>query len=265
MTFIRQDSDVFHPYSKIVPLDDNEGLRASNATRKTYDKKLMAFLSGKRKLVAGVISKCSTDSKREVLIDQLKKQNIQVDIYGKCGIEICPRGQPKHASSPCSESVFWQKLAQDYKFYLAFENSICLDYVTEKLFRTLELGLVPVVYGGANYTQIAPPNSFINVDNFKSTKELSKFLRNLDENPDEYKKYFEWRNKYKVVRGDGWCTLCNKVRKHNNMKWKLEERKGIPVRKTYDLLKDWWFNYPLSSAKKNSERKQACKKPTKFE
>ncbi|ODN06288.1 Alpha-(1,3)-fucosyltransferase C [Orchesella cincta] len=237
MTY-RKDSDVFHPYGKIVSLVDGVN---------KLDSKLDAFLSGKTKLVVGVISKCSTDSKREVLIDQLKKQGVPVDIFGKCGVEICRHG----SDSSCSESEVWTKLSQDYKFYFAFENAICLDYVTEKLFRTLELGLVPVVYGGANYSQIAPPNSFIDVNDFKTPKELADFLRYLDRNPEEYKKFFEWRKKYKVMTGDGWCTLCKKLRNHE-LKRRLKERL---VPKTYDKLKNWWFQYPFSSAKE--ERKLA--------
>jgi len=58
---------------------------------------------------------------------------------------------------------------RDYKFYLAFENSICPDYVTEKLFNTLLFTTVPIVYGGADYEAIgAPPNSYIDVRNFTS-------------------------------------------------------------------------------------------------
>lgn len=58
---------------------------------------------------------------------------------------------------------------RDYKFYLAFENSICPDYVTEKLFNTLLFTTVPIVYGGADYEAIgAPLNSYIDVRNFTS-------------------------------------------------------------------------------------------------
>ena len=58
---------------------------------------------------------------------------------------------------------------RDYKFYLAFENSICRDYVTEKFYNALLFSTVPVVYGGADYESIgAPHNSFIDVRNFHS-------------------------------------------------------------------------------------------------
>lgn len=57
-------------------------------------------------------------------------------------------------------------LERDYKFYLAFENSLYCDYVTEKFFHPLLHKTVPIVYGGTNYSAIAPPHSIINVDDF---------------------------------------------------------------------------------------------------
>ena len=62
-----------------------------------------------------------------------------------------------------------EMLERDYKFYLSFENSICPDYVTEKFYNPLLFSTVPVVYGGADYEAVgAPPNSYIDVRNFKS-------------------------------------------------------------------------------------------------
>jgi len=34
-----------------------------------------------------------------------------------------------------------------YKFALAMENAVCDDYITEKIWRPLMLGVVPVIYG----------------------------------------------------------------------------------------------------------------------
>ena len=34
-----------------------------------------------------------------------------------------------------------------YKFYFAFENSLCDDYITEKFFNMLKHNIVPVVLG----------------------------------------------------------------------------------------------------------------------
>ena len=57
----------------------------------------------------------------------------QVDIYGNCG-------------EPCNGECF-TGLRKQYKFYLAFENSVCAEYVTEKFFNALADGLVPVFLG----------------------------------------------------------------------------------------------------------------------
>lgn len=58
---------------------------------------------------------------------------------------------------------------RDYKYYLAFENSLCRDYVTEKFYKPLLYTTVPVVYGGADYEVAgAPPNSYIDVRKFSS-------------------------------------------------------------------------------------------------
>lgn len=39
------------------------------------------------------------------------------------------------------------KILAQYKFSLAFENAVCRDYITEKLWRPLVVGSVPVYYG----------------------------------------------------------------------------------------------------------------------
>ena len=73
------------------------------------------------------------------------RKYINVDIYGKCGHLNCPRSQ---------ENNCWEKVDKYYHFYLAFENSICKDYVTEKFFNAMERYVVPIVLGGANYSAI---------------------------------------------------------------------------------------------------------------
>jgi hypothetical protein len=55
--------------------------------------------------------------------------------------------------------------------------------------------MVPIVMGPSkeNYVAVAPPNSFIHVNDFSSPKELGDFLLALDKDDDKYQKYLEWR------------------------------------------------------------------------
>lgn len=42
------------------------------------------------------------------------------------------------------------KFISRYKFVIAYENSVCSDYLTEKIWRPLTLGVVPVYFGAPN-------------------------------------------------------------------------------------------------------------------
>ncbi|CAF1497722.1 unnamed protein product, partial [Didymodactylos carnosus] len=95
-----------------------------------------------------MVSHCKTAGKREDYVAELKAF-IDVDIYGRCGLYQCAK----------NDMNCWKILEQNYKFYLSFENSICSHYVTEKLFAILDYDLIPVVFGGANYSSIMPPHS----------------------------------------------------------------------------------------------------------
>ena len=59
-------------------------------------------------------------------------------------------------------------LSTSYKFYLSFENSLCGDYITEKFFKVLDYNVIPVVINGVNMTKFAPPNTYIDLKNFKN-------------------------------------------------------------------------------------------------
>ena len=43
--------------------------------------------------------------------------------------------------------------------------------------------ILPIVLGGANYSQIAPPKSYINAKDFSSPKELAGHLKYLVKKP----------------------------------------------------------------------------------
>ncbi|RXG72190.1 hypothetical protein Avbf_05653, partial [Armadillidium vulgare] len=51
--------------------------------------------------------------------------------------------------------------------------------------------LVPVVFGGGDYSAVSPPHSYINVRKFPNAKSLAEYLLYLDSNDTAYMEYFK--------------------------------------------------------------------------
>ncbi|XP_050800332.1 alpha-(1,3)-fucosyltransferase 10 isoform X1 [Gopherus flavomarginatus] len=140
-----------------------------------------------------VQSDCDPPSDRDSYVRELMSY-IQVDSYGEC---LHNRDLPQHLKNPASmdDGNFYRILAQ-YKFILAFENAICEDYITEKLWRPLKLGVVPVYYGSPSITDWLPSNkSAILATRFSHPRELAHYIKTLDTNDQEYEAYLEWKVK----------------------------------------------------------------------
>ncbi|XP_043223002.1 alpha-(1,3)-fucosyltransferase C-like [Amphibalanus amphitrite] len=214
----RRDSDFPYPYGGVEPVPSPPPTSTRN------------YAAGKTKLVAWFVSHCSSRSNRGKYVKLLQKY-IPVDIYGKCGPLKCPRTSDNN----CHKTL----LNNDYKFYLSFENSICNDYVTEKLFDALKYDVVPVVLGGANYSSFAPPGSYI--DALKYTpEELAKYLLKLDKDDAAYNAYFNWKGKYKNVekisyKKSSFCDLCKYLHSDKT--------------KIYTSMQKWWVKGQCKSLK----------------
>jgi hypothetical protein len=89
-----------------------------------------------------------------------------------------------------------QKLLRSYKFVLAFENSSCRDYVTEKLFQPLMTGCVPVYRGAPNVEDFVPgDHCYINAADFASPRHLAEYLQRLNGDEKAYAEYFAWKTR----------------------------------------------------------------------
>lgn len=207
MTFWRK-SDIYMPYGDVIQEDTN------------YVMPTVDFVRKKKKMAAWFVSNCRSKSKRQQYVEELKKY-IDVDVYGRCGTKKCPRS---------STEKCYEMMEDNYLFYLSFENTFCEDYVTEKLYYVLNYNVVPIGYGLANYTELAPPYSVINTAHFKSAKSLAKYLIYLRNHPEKYLKYFEWKKNYVVYNkfaAEAMCTLCKKMHYDTDVK-------------TYENIRDWW-------------------------
>lgn len=206
----RSDSDIYDPYGKVVP-------RNSTVSPK---KDHRALWKSKKKEAVWMVSHCQTDSRREEYVKELKK-HLEVDVYGGCGDHQCPRSR----GDAC-----YNDFEQTYFYMLAFENSLCNDYATEKFFSALKYDMVPVVFGGANYSRIGPAQAYVDALAFESPKKLAEHLRLLSRNYTAYSSYFKWKESHQVVSWDvNFCELCSQLQSPRFL-----------AKSSYSDMRVWW-------------------------
>ncbi|EDO49643.1 predicted protein [Nematostella vectensis] len=213
--------------------------------------------------VAYIQSGCDPPSDRDVYVQELMKW-IKVDSYGVC---LHNKDLPDQFKDPLTmDDEGFHDIISKYKFTLSMENALCEDYITEKLWRTLMLGSVPIYYGSRTVNDWMPNNhSVILVQEFKSPKELADYIMWLDKHDNEYMKYLEYKtsgidNKYllnfmeKRPWGHGLekvnfvsafeCFVCDRIHENLERKTKgLSQRMyladqshyGCPKPKMFDL------------------------------
>lgn len=185
---------------------------------------MFEIIEKKRKTAAWFVSHCEVMSRRGELVNKLK-QFIDVDVYGKCGTLSCPRG-----SEQCNEM-----LNSTYRFYFAFENTLCTDYLTEKIFNVINDLVIPVIYSGADIARFLPPMSYIDANSFATAEDLALHLKYLSRTPLEYIKFFWWKKYYKIEPIHDTnriiCKVCQK----------LNEPNFSHKKQTYINIHEWFY------------------------
>lgn len=201
------DSDIPVPYGRTVFLPH---------AKPYYDR---PWEYKKRDVLVTILgSNCGSKNKRWEYIKQLQKY-IKVDIYGKCGNLKCPG----HFQNDCTA-------ISDYIFYLAFENSNCDEYITEKLWwNAYAKDSIPIVMGASksSYKKLLPPNSYINIDDFARPVDLAEYLLYINKT-DQFYMYYEWKPYYDVLNEHGYfqtesfhyCRACEALN-YNDKKTKV--------------------------------------------
>ncbi|XP_066978429.1 alpha-(1,3)-fucosyltransferase C-like isoform X2 [Macrobrachium rosenbergii] len=207
MTYHRE-SDVVTPYGVVRKRDQETKDSGEHADRDYWAEKR------EEKFASWMVSKCVTPSKREDFVSEFQRHE-NVDIYGGCGPLKCGQRTILHNLKKEKAQSDCYKLMNSYMFYFAFENSLCEDYITEKFFKALQMDAIPVVFGGGNYSAVAPNHSFINARDFESPKALASYLRAVANNSTLFNSYFKWKRDYVVESGFPFspfvCDLCSKL------------------------------------------------------
>lgn len=225
MTY-RTDSDIYIPYKYYVQQAMLKDWKQTekNATEEQNMKVLTdnEIVFNSTKLVVAMISNCKRKQRLKI-VQELQKY-VPVEVFGRCT-------QRPLCKNETTKSLCLTAELSHYKFYLSFENSQCLDYITEKYWTIpFKYGLVPIVWGTTitNYAKIAIPGSYIHNDEFASTRELAQYLLLLDSNETLYNKYFNWKERYTIKSTDGWCKLCQRLHETNYKQ------------KVYHDFHSWW-------------------------
>eukprot|EP00092_Neocalanus_flemingeri_P045591 GFUD01051004.1.p1 GENE.GFUD01051004.1~~GFUD01051004.1.p1 ORF type:complete len:409 (-),score=78.35 GFUD01051004.1:23-1249(-) len=156
-------------------------------------------------LASMMVSNCHTKSGREDLVTLIQKLTT-VNVYGQCGPSKCKKG----------DEECYKQIEKKNKFYLSFENSICKDYASEKLFRIMSYNTVPVVFNGANMSRLAPPHSHLNVMEYRSVRDLVEEMKRIAADDALFASFFWWKDYYRFegsgdIRKAAFCDLCQNL------------------------------------------------------
>jgi len=153
------------------------------------------------------VSNCQPQ-RRLKYYDQLKN-HYPIKAFGSCVQKKCDK------TDHCEDDQSHLAL-----FYLAFESQTCRDYITEKFWRALYYGMIPIILGPSKESYIdlgVPQSAFIHTDDFKSEKELADYLHRISNDYFLYRKYFQWLNQYNafydinILEPIRMCELCMRL------------------------------------------------------
>ena len=168
------------------------------------------------------------------------RQHFPIVAFGKC-IPLNETSSLNARLDNQSNCARQSSCEKDYlttsKFYLAFESQTCTDYITEKFWRTLALGAIPIVSGPnrKDFQRVAPPHSFIHIDDYESDEELVHALTLISTTKEHFKTYHSWRRYYDVyyqakdVEPYRFCELCYRLNTNQHRIW-------------YENLNDWFLD-----------------------
>ena len=216
-----EHSDVPLPYGalKLKPLD--------TVPQRNYQ----AIAENKTRDAIWIVSHCQTNSKREKYVDILKHY-IDIDILGKCGRKWdCGRAH-NHDAGDC-----FSILNSTYRYYIAFENALCSEYISEKFYENYKYDIIQVSRAGDNKHKPIKldKNVYVSTADFKNADDLGQYLRSLSSDKEKYANFLSDKDMYEAVPyvellKKRMCEICMRLNK-------LEEYK-----KVYENVYSWMLN-----------------------
>lgn len=201
-----------------------------------HARSVASVLRGKRAdaAIAAFISNC--ERQREVprlgVLSALGQEGIPVHQYGTCEHNINGRRQdPGGLRRSLPRIAHKLEHVAPYRIAVAMENSMALDYVTEKVYQVFEAGAVPLFIGAPNVRDLLPceppDKCIVDVTDYLTpdgsdvdTRRLAAHLKYLARNDSAYAEYHRWREHpppqrwlelLEIRRHDPRCRACHCV------------------------------------------------------
>jgi len=83
------------------------------------------------------------------------------------------------------------KFSTEYKFSIAYENSVYPGYTTEKIIDSFNSNSLPIYYGNSRIVEDFNENTFINLHNYKNIDDAIDHIIQIHQNPEVYLQYFK--------------------------------------------------------------------------
>jgi len=175
------------------------------------------------------VSNCKSRKRIEIALEI--SRHYPIHVYGNCDIlggmnvndPISTYPYLKQVDIQCPQgSECEKKLFASFKYYLAFENRNCTDYITEKLWRSFDRRIIPIVLqpNRESYSHFnIPAGSIIHMQDFEySTVKLTEYLKSMDSDFEAYYNILKWTNVYlksfnsaEYLEPHRMCHLCKQL------------------------------------------------------
>jgi hypothetical protein len=146
-------------------------VKLSNTTKKLIIKKE----NSRRNAVVTIINNCNKDNLKFI---QVLNRYYPVHIYGKC--------------SNNNKRINLDELAQNYKFYLAFDDgSVCS--ADDNFYKILKFDIIPLVPKVLDHLEYVPTDGLIDAQKFELVSNLAEYLNSISKNSTFYNSFFNWK------------------------------------------------------------------------
>lgn len=193
-------STTFSRYSDIpFPLQYLDSLEDITSTKYFKPTSLKTNLLKEISPVLYLQSDCETSTERDAYVKELMKF-IEIDSYGAClNNKEMPKKFREDYLNNLNEEEFLHYISR-YMFVVAIENGVCDDYITEKFWRAIKIGTVPIYFGSPTIKDWFPNNkSAILVEDYPTPKKMSDYLKTLLNNDNLYEEYITHKTKEEIT------------------------------------------------------------------